>query len=351
LWSLKLNAAKESQLTADIGLELWADIAPDGKSVAFQATHAATATAPLNCLLLAKSLDSDAEPAQLAPDGYAPRWSPDGKRIAFLRYTSGPSNLWMVHAAGGDAKPVTTGGATFGGFTMLPYNRLQTQDFQWSEDSTRLIYCATESGVANVWQIGVDGSGATKLSDNTDANARFFNPALSPDGQSVAWLAMSTAGPGAKQVSWSIWLATDGKAHEIFQSDSALGLVGWSPSGQELIVKSIAAKTPPKAPADVSLVVVAVTGGTPRLLAELKTTYFSNIQLAPARNQVAYVTRRDGADSVEVIPATGGSARTIITSNDSRVYFAGLVWSPDGRALYYARQASWSVLSMIDNFK
>jgi serine/threonine protein kinase len=352
LWSVKLDAAKESQLNADIGIELWADIAPDGKTIAFQATHAATGETLLNCLLLAKSLNSDAEPAQLAPDGYAPRWSPDGKRIAFLRYASGRSNLWMVHATGGDAKSVTTGGITFGGFSLLPYNRLQTQDFQWSEDSNWLIYCATESGVANVWQIAVDGSGATKLSDNTDANARFFNPALSPDGQSVAWLAMSAAGPpGVKQTPWSIWLAKDGKAQQIFQSDSALGLVGWTPSGQELIVKSIAAKTPPKAPVDVSLMAVAVTGGTPRLLAELKATYFANIQLAPARNQVAYVTRRDGADGVEVIPATGGAAKTIITSNDSRVYFAGLVWSPDGRALYYARQASWSVFSMIDNFK
>ncbi|MGI9065005.1 MAG: protein kinase domain-containing protein [Pyrinomonadaceae bacterium] len=351
LWSVKVDTGKESQVTADIGIELWADIAPDGKTIAFQATHAATGATLLNCLLLAKTLASDAEPVQLAPDGYAPRWSPDGKRIAFLRYTGGPSNLWMVHASGGDAKPVTTGGATFGGFSLLPYNRLETQDFQWSEDSTRLTYCATESGVANVWQIAVDGLGATKLSDNTDPNALFFNPVLSPDGQSVAWLAMSGAGAGAKQSSWSVWLARDGKAQQIFQSDSTLGLVGWTPSGQELIVKSIASKTPPKAPVDVSLMAVAITGGTPRLLAELKATYFANIQLAPARNQVAYVTRRDGVDTVEVIPAPGGAAKTIITSNDSRVYFAGLVWSPDGSALYYARQAGWSVLSMIDNFK
>jgi serine/threonine protein kinase/DNA-binding beta-propeller fold protein YncE len=351
LWSVKLDVPKESQLTADIGIELWADIAPDGKTIAFQATPAVTGATLLNCLLLAKPLNSDAEPAQLATDGYAPRWSPDGKRIAFLRYANGRSNLWTVHAAGGDAKPVTTGGATFGGFTLMPYNRLQTQDFQWSEDSNRLIYCATESGVVNVWQIIVDGSVATKLSDNTDSNARFFNPALSPDGQSVAWLAMSGPGAVAKQSSWSIWLAKDGKAHKIFQSDSALGVVGWTSSGQEVIVKSIASRTPPKAPVDINLMAVAVTGGTPRLLADLKTTYFANIQLAPARNQIAYVTRRGGVDTVEVIPATGGEANTIIQSNDSRVYFAGLVWSPDGKVLYYARQASWSLLSMIDNFK
>jgi serine/threonine protein kinase/Tol biopolymer transport system component len=351
LWSVKLDAAKELQLTADIGIEMWADIAPDGNTIAFQGTPAATGATMLNCPLLSKPLDRDVQAAELTPDGYAPRWSPDGKRIAFLRYSSGRSNLWVVNAAGGDARPVTTGGVMFGGFSFLPYNRLQTQDFQWADDGNRLIYCATDSGVANVWQIGVDGSGATKLSNNTDANVHFFNPVLSPDGQSVAWLAMSSAGRGLKQTSWSIWLAKDGKGQQLFQSGSVLGLVGWTQSGHELIAKSISDKLPPKTPVDVSLMVLAVAGGTPRSLAELKATYFANIQMAAARNQIAYVTRRDGADSLQVVPAAGGAPKTIITSNDSRVYFAGLVWSPDGKTLYFARQASWSVLSMIDNFK
>jgi len=347
LWSVKLDQ-KELQLTSDIGVELWPDVAPDGKTIAYQATHATSGAKLFNCLLMAKSVSSDTPATQLASDGFAARWSPDGKQIAFLRYTSGPSNLWVVHATGGDAKPVTTGGIMFGGFSRLPYNPLETQDFQWSADSRQLVYCANTSGVANVWQISVDGSGATQLSDNTDANLHFFNPAWSPDGRSVAWLAVSTA---QKKMSWSIWLGTEGKGKQIFQSDSVLGLIGWSQSGQELIVKTSASKSVPNVPVDVNLLAVAITGSTPRSLARLDTTYFQNIKLAPAGNQIGFVTREDNADSLRVIPASGGAAKTIITSNDSRVYFSGLVWSPDGKTLYYGKQASWSVLSMIDNFK
>jgi eukaryotic-like serine/threonine-protein kinase len=351
LWSVKLDRPKELQVTSDVGIELWPDVAPDGKTIAFQATHATTGAMLFNCLLLAKSLTSDVAPAQLTPDGFAPRWSPDGGQVAFLRYTNGLTNLWVVHATGGDAKPLTTGGLTFGGFTSLPYNRMQTQDFQWSSDSRQLVYCANTSGQANVWQTPVDGSAATQLSHNTDANLLFFNPAWSPDEQRVAWLALSRPQPAQKKTRWSIWLAAEGKQQLIFESDSLLGLVGWSQSGQELIVKSVVGKLGPPNVSDINLFAVATAGGKQRSLAQLNATYFQNIQLAPARNQIAFVTRQDGVDSLQVIPVAGGAAKTVMTGSDPRVYFSGLAWSPDGKTLFYGKQASWNMLSMIDNFK
>jgi len=346
LWSVKLDHAKESQLTSDAGVELWPDVAPNDETVAFQATRATTNAAIFNCLILAKSLKNDTAPTQLAPDGFAPVWSPDGKQIAFLRSIKGTNDLWLVHAGGGDAKPLTSGGITFAGFALLPYNRMQTQDFQWSPDSGRLLYCANSSGVANVWQIGIDGSGPTQLSDNTDANLHFFNPTWSPDGQRVAWLALS---PGQKQSSWSIWLIAEGRKKQIFQSDSMLGLVGWSPSGQELILKSVSGKS--SGPGDVNLFAMSVPDGKQRSLAQLPATYFQNIKLARAGNQIAFVTRQDGADSLQVIAATGGAPRTILTSSDPRVYFSTIAWSPDGKTIYYGKQSSWTVFSVIDNFK
>jgi Tol biopolymer transport system component len=348
LWSVKLDHAKESQLTSDAGLELWPDAAPDGETVAFQATRARTNATPLNCLILAKSLKSDAAPTQLATEGFAPLWSPDGKQVAFLRYVNGVNNLWLVHAGGGDAKQLTTASVTFGGVSQLPYNRIETQDFQWSPDSTRLIYCSDSSGAANVWQIGIDGSAATQLSDNANASVRLFNPTWSPDGQRVAWLARSRQ----KQVSWSIWVINEGQQKQMFQSESILGLVGWSPSGQELIVKSVPGEAgPSNVPVDVSLYAISIRDGKQRSLAQLPATYFQNIKLAPAGNQIAFVTQQEGADSLQVIAATGGVPKTILTSSDPRVYFSSIAWSPDGKTIYYGKQSSWTVFSMIDNFK
>jgi serine/threonine protein kinase/Tol biopolymer transport system component len=346
IWSVTLERAKETQLTSDSGLELWPDAAPDNQTVAYQANRALTTATFVNSQLMAKSLSSGTLDIQLAADGFAPLWSPDGKHAAFLRYANKTMDLWVVHATGGDAKQVTQGGVIFGGFAQLPYNRVQTQDFQWSPDSSRLIYCADVSGVTNVWQVGTDATRPIQLSENKDAGSRLFNPSWAPDGQRAAWLAYEPA-----QKIWSIWVL-DGRPRQIFGSEAVLGIVGWTANGAELVVKEIATKGKTLAnPADVNLSVISIRDGKQRAIGTLKATYFQNIKLAPAKDQIAYVSRPDDADTLLVMPLTGGAAKNLLTSSDSRVYLAAIAWSPDGKTIYFGKQASWTLFSMIDNFK
>lgn len=347
VWGTRLDQQKESQLTSDTGIKLWPDVSPDGKTVAYQYIRGATAATIFNSQLMAKSVASETSDIQLASDGFAPKWSPDGKQAAFLRSAHGTYNLWMVHATGGDAKALTTtGGVMFGGFSLLPYNRMQTQDFQWSRDSAHLTYCATTSNLANVWQVGIDGSAPVELSNTNDPSVRFFNPTWSPDEKLLAWLAVST-----ETNARSVWVLSEGQKKKLFESTSPLGLVGWSSSGDELIVRSILGTDAPNGPIDVNLITISVRDGKQRSLARLPATYFQSIRLAPTRNQIAYVTRADGVDSLRVMPMSGGAARAVITSSDPRVYLAAIVWSPDAKSIYYGKQASWTVFSIIDNFR
>jgi Tol biopolymer transport system component len=298
-----------------------------------------------------QAVGSDTPLTQLAPDGFAPSWSPDGKQIAFLRQTTGAPNLWTVHASGGDAKAVTTSGIAFGGYTYLPYNRSQTEDFEWSQDGSSLVYCARDGGMMNVWQVSADGSNKKQLSDNTNERLLFFNPTVSADGQ-VAWLALSPPQTGRKETTWSIWLARDGKAQQLFESDTVLGIVGWSETPHELIYKTIkGASSAPGVPVDVSLFLFDAATGQHRLLSELKATYFQNLKLSPARNLIAFVTRENGPDTLRVITAKGASPKTILSSSDLRVYFSALNWGPSGKTIVYGKQSSWTMLSMLDNFR
>jgi TolB protein len=347
LWSVRLDQQKESQLTTDTGIKLWPDVSPDGKSIAYQLVRATTGATLLNSLLMSKSLSGDEAPVQLAADGFAPLWSPDGKQVAFLRYLNGTNDLWVVHATGGDARALTTSGVIFGGFTQLPFNRVQTQDLHWSRDGDHLIYCAKSSNFIDVWEIGTDGSAPVRLSDNSDASLRIFNPVSSPDGQRLAWL-----GNSSDTRAGSVWLLDHGQQKKIFESNSALGILGWSPSGDELIIKTVSGSdTAPNAPVDVDLIAIAVRDDKQRSVAQLPAAYFQNIKLAPPGNQIAYVSRAEGTDSLRVIPVTGGAPKTIVNTTDPRVYLAALVWSPDGKTIHYGKQASWTVFSMIDNFK
>jgi len=352
LWSVNLDQPTESQLTFDTGVELWPDLSPDGKSIAFQSLPANTGATLFKSIPHVKAVGSESPLTQLAPDGFALRWSPDGKQIAFLRQTNGPPNLWIVHSSGGDARALTTGGITFGGYTYLPYNRSQTQDFEWSSDGSGLVYCAKEGGAANVWQVSADGSQKKQLSDNSNEHLLFFNPTVSTDGKTIAWVALSPAEPAKKETTWSVWLARDGKGADVFQSASVVGIVGWSDAQNELIFKTIkGVASAPSLPAEVSLFALNAETRQQRPISDLKAVYFQDIYLAPSRNLIAFVTRETGADSLRVLPTRGGAVRAVLTTNDPRVYVSTLNWAPGGKAIYYGKQSSWTTLSMLDNFR
>ncbi|HLM02875.1 MAG TPA: protein kinase, partial [Pyrinomonadaceae bacterium] len=363
LWGVRLDGGsnsagggREFQLTSDIGVEFWQDAAPNGETIVYQAARQTSVGDKLfQCLILSQKITGEARATELAGDGFNPRWSPDGNHLAFLRPEAGNNSLWMASATGGDARALTTGGVVFGGYTLLPYNRFQTQDFQWSPDSRSLIYCASRNGVANVWQTAVDGSGEKQLTANEDKNLLFFNPIFSADGRQIVWSSMTVGNPN--QRIWSLWTlsAEDGKPRPFYISESVLRLVGWSASGRGLIVKSVdRSRDTSFLPGEVYLFEVGFDGSIAGI-ANLDSAYFQNIALSPDRKTLGFVARQAGSDTIQIMSAASGGGRatpkTLIGSNDVRVYFSSLSFAPDGKTIYYGKQANWQIISMINNFK
>lgn len=130
-------------------------ISPDGRSVAF-VTRQANPQANAYCQkLVVMPVDGAQAPRELdrggdfirstivlrkiaaLPAGFAdvvaPRWSPDGKQIAFLRKDGGPTQIWLVGLDGSPARPITAS----------PDSIL---DFDWSEDGRGFV-TATRPGL------------------------------------------------------------------------------------------------------------------------------------------------------------------------------------------------------------
>jgi TolB protein len=349
LWGVSVDSGKESQITSNIGVEFWPDISPSGGQVAYQAIRrSSTGGKLLNCLLLTQNLDRDARLSQVAADGFDPLWSPDGGRIAYLRSEGGTNTLWVSSINAADATRVSEPGVMFGGYSLLPSNRLQTSDFQWSPDGASLIYSARRDGVSNIWQASLDGSGERQLSNNTSKALLFFNPMFSHDGKTIAWSAMTTR---PEDPAWSVWLLSEGTITQVLANGFVTGLIGWTPD-QRLILKTVQSQRGSSAlPVDVEIVQLDTASDRQSQLTSLKAAYLPSIVMTRDGKTLGYVTRLQEGDSLRTLMLSNNSSKALVESDDNRVYFSNPVFAPDGKTLYYSKQANWQVISSINDFR
>ncbi len=351
LWGVPVDGGKEFQVTSDVGAEFWPDVSPNGEKLAYQSIRrSSTGGKLLHSSLVIQGIKLESKVSQLAADGFYPKWSPDGTRLAFMLTQLGSHSLWITGADGVGARSVSDGGIMFGGYSVLPYNRQQTQDYQWSADGRSLIYSAIRGGVSNIWQTNADGSGEKQLTFNDDKKLLYFDPIVSPNGKDVAWTAMTTE--TADKRSWSVWVISDSTARLLYQTDSILRLVGWSSSGEQLIVKTAEGKKDTLGlPVDFDILAINSASKATVPVAKRKAAYFENVALSADGKTLAFVTRLATGDAIQTMTLTILVVKTIASSSESRIYFCNLVFAPDGKTLYYGKQTNSQVISMINNFK
>jgi len=356
IWGVRIDAGEEFEVTSDAGLEFWPDISPDGKMIAFQAAREISRGNKLEkCSILTKPVEAEGQRAQLAANGFDPSWSPDGSKLAFLRSAGDLKNIWTVGAIGGNEKQLTKHGIDAFGISFLPYLRTQTRFYSWSPDGRSLIYSSKEPGEAGLRIISADGSGESKIISNPDLKMILQCPLWSPDGRRIAFTSELRGEPAGEKNTRSVWLAEAGagKSEIIFRTESSLRLIGWFPSGNDLL---LVAREGKGGAAEVSLIRVSAGGDGQRQIARLhQSVYFNllppNIRLSPDGRSIAFTSREDGRDNIWVIPAVGGQARKITANNDPRLYYSNLVWSPDGKTIYFGKQLKWSFITMLDHFR
>jgi serine/threonine protein kinase len=348
IWGVSVDGGKEFQLTTDVGLEFWQDASPAGDAMAFQTLGRSNIGENIFHGSLEHLRITDGRRTRLVDDGFDVRFSPDGGKLAFMRAEAGKNSLWVMSASGGDAKQLTASGVVFGGLSRLPLNRTQTQDYQWSQDGSSIVYCAVRDGLSNVWRVAFDG-GEIMLTNNQSKTLHFFGPALSRDGHQLAWTALNNEVPTKPR--WSIWYEADGDEREIFQADGVLGLIGWNTHGDRLLLKSTDSPRESSLPVNVRVLEIDPNGAAPQELLLLADTYFQNLALAPDGRSLGAVKRTNAGDVLQAVPLSGANSKPLVTSNDPRVYIADLSFASDGKTVYYAKQANWQIISLLTNFK
>lgn len=294
------------------GSQEFARFSPDGTQIAFDSTTTQHETKTIYIQAVASE-----EARRIAP-GLRPAWSPDGKRLAFLRPEPNGKQQVVLHTLQ-SGKEVVLAELDGIGSWMCQIPRVD-----WSRDGTAIYTSSSAGHPPNCGLLRIDAATGV-ASPLTSLNGLFndMEPAVSPDGTTVAFLrALVTDQTDIFTVS-----AKGGEAHRL--TFEGRGLVGhsWTPDGRAIIVAS------DREGGARRLWSFPLAGGAPKLLTEnLSNPSFPSA--AANGNEIAFTQYRTKAP---LWRAADGQLTELLDNQSNNTKPS---MSPDGKHLLYASDRS-----------
>ncbi|HEU4479829.1 MAG TPA: S9 family peptidase [Pyrinomonadaceae bacterium] len=294
----------------------------------------------------------------------AVRVSPDGRKVVYTvnQALMGPdksefvTQIWIANADGSDPLQMT-------------FAEKSSDNPKWSPDGRLIAFTSSRSGKSNLYVMRLIGGEAEKITDVKSAVSGF---AWSPDGRQLAFLMRDPQTDEeekeAKGKDDSRWIDENVKMNRLYVMNLAPDANGkreprkltadynvdpdfkWSPDGQTIVFSRT--KTPkvdywPTA----DLFAISVSGGEPRPLATT-TAAESNPTFSPDGKWIAFLVSDDpprwaGYRRIALIPAGGGAVKLLSETFDAQPNVVD--WSADGKLIYFSEtRGTFTRLSAID---
>lgn len=158
-----------------------ADVSPDGRQIVFVTNDRSTTTLRIAELSPEFELENVRALIPSVPyeQAYTPRFSPDGRSVAY--------SVWSR----GGFRDIRVVDLASGGFRELMHDRAVDQQPVFSRDGRRLYFVSDRTGVANIY---VTDLASGELSQVTNVVTGAYFPELSDDESQLLYLGYSSAG-------------------------------------------------------------------------------------------------------------------------------------------------------------
>jgi TolB protein len=177
IYVMNADGSAVKQLTNAPGSDSSPSWSPDGKRIVFDSErHSAGAGANATSEIYVMNADGSGQKRLTANDAedWAPRFSPDGTRVAFGSSNVQPGwdfDVFVMNADGTGLIDLTPGA----GRDFAP---------DWSPDGARLVFSSDDGGDYDLYVVGADGTGLAKVLDGPYDDSA---PRWSPDGELIAF--------------------------------------------------------------------------------------------------------------------------------------------------------------------